>query len=187
MKRILLMSAAAAILGSGCVPAPINATFEMELVDMEDLDIPWPLCPRNENGVPTNLNCEDPSPIVIRLDARVRNFATLEPANNVRAWFNSTFPGVFFLPTQVVEAIDLPGGRWNQSEAAGEIYAEFSGNVEGDYHPTYHETWTDNGGLATTWMVIDELPVDDAFEAGEVQLIASIATDSAPFKLTPSR
>ena len=186
-KKLILLGAAVAL--PACSSGPVDATYNLELVPFEDLQMPWTGCEvDSETGELNNPNCRVSDPVIFRLDARVRDGDTLVPANNIRVWFTSPFNQIFLLPQEVLEAIEVPTTeRWNDVLDRGEIWAEFSGNYEGDYRPTYHETWTDRRGMASVWVWVDSMPVDATGKALAADLQVSIASDIEVLKMATAQ
>ena len=171
-----------------CSTGPVDATYRHQLVSFEDVPIAWTGCTiDNQTGQQENPNCQNSPPVILRLDARVRDAETELPANNVRVWFNSGYELVYLLPQEVLEAIEVPVTEgWDEVLGRGEIWAEFAGTFEGDYRPTYHETATDQNGMASVWLFIQEMPREAGGAAQETSVLVSTATSTEIFKLTPS-
>ena len=171
-----------------CSTGPVDATYRHEIVAFEDLQVNWIGCQLDqETGQQQNPNCQNGNPVIIRLDARVRDIDTELPVNNVRVWFNSAYERVYLLPQEVLEAIEIPVTEgWDEAMGRGDIWAEFAGTFEGDYRPTYHEGWTNQAGVASVWLYIEEMPRSEQGQATETSIIVSTATDVALMKLTPS-
>ncbi len=183
----LLTLALSLLLFPACSTGPVDATFRHELVAFEDIKISWQGCALDtETGAQTVPNCQNSSPVILRLDARVRDTETDLPVNNVRVWFNSGYELIYLLPQEVLEAIEVPITEgWDEVLGRGEVWAEFAGTFEGDYRPTYHETSTDQNGLATVWLYIQEMPRGPAGIAVEGSVMVSIASDVQILKLSP--
>ena len=183
--KMLLVLGVAGMLG-GCVAGPIDATYNLELAPFEDVAVPWFGCARDTStGELQNPNCRPSDPVIFRFDARVRDAETQLPQNSIRVWMTSPYSRIFLLPQEVLEAINVPNTEnWADVMNRGEIWAEFSGNYEGDYRPTYLETWTDNRGLATVWVWIDEMPLNASGQATAAEIQVSIASDTELLKLT---
>ena len=183
--KLLLPLAAAAMALGGCSTGPVDATYNYELAEFEDITVPWFGCTVDQTtGQPQNPNCTVSDPLIFRLDARVRDINTEVPANNVRIWFTSAYSDIYLLPQEVVEALSLPSeGAWNSLIDDGEIWAEFTGRLDGDYRPTYHESWTDKNGLASVWVWVNSLPTDETGSATQSELSVSIASDTALVRL----
>ena len=98
----------AALVLPACSTGPVDATFNYELVDMEDMIVPWVGCQIDQlTGQPLNPNCQVSDPVIFRLDARVRDTDTQTPGNNIRVWFTSTYGDIYLLPQEVLEAINV--------------------------------------------------------------------------------
>lgn len=171
-----------------CSTGPVDATASMEIVQFEDLKVAWQGCSLDaETGEQENPNCRNSNPLIVRVDARVRDIDTELPVNNVRVWFNSTYELIYLLPQEVLEAIEVPVTEgWDEVLARGEVWAEFAGTFEGDYRPTYHESWTDSNGMASVWLYIQEMPRNETGRSVESSIAISIATDVQYLKLAPS-
>ncbi len=171
-----------------CSTGPVDATYRHELVQFEDMQVSWMGCSLDaETGQQENPNCQNSNPIILRLDARVRDIETELPANNVRVWLNSGYELVYLLPQEVLEAIEVPITEgWDDVLGRGEVWAEFAGTFEGDYRPTYHETATDQNGMATVWLYIQEMPRAIAGTAVQTNIVVSTATSTELLVLTPS-
>ena len=181
----LLVLALAALVLPACSTGPIDATFNYELVEFEDLAVPWTGCTIDQQtGQQTNPNCELSDPVIFRLDARVRDTNTEIPGNNIRVWFTSPYNDIYLLPQEVLEAINVPsGGDWDQVIDRGEVWAEFSGRFDGNYRPNYHEGWTDRRGVASVWVWVNSMPLDETGIALQSELHVSIASDVAIMRL----
>jgi len=182
---VLLSSLIAVMFLSGCYPGPWDAPPYAILQDSEDINVAWSGCRLDQtSGLPMNPLCEPSPPVILRLDARVEDERTGDPLNNVRIWFTSGFQKIYLLPQEVLEAVDVPDtDRWQALMEDEQIFAEFSEGTDGDYRPTYHETWTDNIGVASVWIFIEEMPTDDTGVAKESGIIVSIGADSQVIKL----
>ena len=181
----LLSSLVAVVFLSGCYAGPWDAPPFAVIQDTEDLNVSWSGCRLNQtDGLPTNPLCEPSPPVILRFDARVEDERTGDPLNNVRSWFTSGYSKIYLLPQEVLEAVDVPEtDRWEALVAEGEIFAEFSEGFDGDYKPTYHETWTDSIGVASVWIFVEEMPTDDTGTAKESGIIVSIGADTQVVKL----
>jgi hypothetical protein len=181
----LLTLALAALVLPACSTGPIDATFNYELTEFEDLTIPWRGCQIDATtGLQQNPNCAVSDPVIFRLDARVRDANSLVPANNIRTWFTSPYNDIYLFPQEVLEAIQVPsGGDWDQVIDRGEIWAEFSGRFDGNYRPNYHEGWTDRRGVASVWVWVNSMPRQETGAATQTELHVSIASDTAIVRL----
>ncbi|MCO4770332.1 MAG: hypothetical protein KDA24_09910 [Deltaproteobacteria bacterium] len=184
LKKLLILAAAGLILPA-CSTGPVDATFQYEIIDFEDVQVPWVGCTIDPTtGQLTNPSCQPSPPVIFRLDARVRNEDSEIPANNIRTWFTSTYSDIYLLPQEVLEAINIPsGGDWDTVTNRGEIWAEFSGRFDGNYRPTYHEGWTDKRGMASVWVFVNSMPTDESGGVIESAIQIGIASDSAFIRL----
>lgn len=178
-KKLLILALAALVLPA-CSTGPVDATFNYELMDMEDLIVPWVGCQIDQTtGQQLNPNCQVSDPVIFRLDARVRDTDTQTPGNNIRVWFTSTYGDIYLLPQEVLEAINVPsGGDWDTVIDRGEIWAEFSGRFDGNYRPTYHEGWTDSRGVASVWVFVNTMATNEQGGVIQSQIQVNIASDS---------
>ena len=177
---------------SGCVSAPVDAPYYARILEWEeDLEVPWVGCRRaQDTGELQNPNCTESDPVIIRLDARVYDDRTLLPMNNVRIWFTSPHREIYLLPQEVLEAIELPtdpdSGWTTATQDQQELWAEFAGTFEDDYRPTYHEGYTDRSGMATVWIYVERMPIDEQGQALETQITVSIASHTQVVALKTS-
>jgi hypothetical protein len=64
------------------------------------------------------------------------------------------------------------------------VWAQFSGTWEGDYAPTFLETWTDNYGQAELWVWVQKMPLDPASgQAKQSSIMVDIGTDQMVIEL----
>jgi hypothetical protein len=187
LSRLLVLPLAMLLLPA-CSTGAVDATYQHELVQFEDFTVAWTGCTLDATtGQQDNPNCQNSNPVILRLDARVRDTETELPVNNVRVWFNSGYELVYLLPQEVLEAIEVPITEgWDDVLGRGEVWAEFAGTFEGDYRPTYHESPTDQNGVASVWLYIQEMPRNETGQASAAQITVSIASDVQIFKLTPA-
>ncbi len=187
LPRLLTLSLTLLMLPA-CSTGPVDATYRHELAAFEDFKISWLGCATDaETGQQENLACQNSNPIILRLDARVRDTESDLPVNNVRVWFNSGYELIYLLPQEVLEAIEVPVTEgWDEVLGRGEIWAEFAGTFEGDYRPTYHEGSTDQNGVATVWLYIQEMPRNAGGLATETSVTISTASDTEILRLTPA-
>ncbi len=180
-SKKLLTLAFAGLLLPACSTGPVDATYNYELAEFEDFQVPWTGCLLDQQtGQPLNPECEVAPPVIMRLDARVRDRNTQIPGNNVRIWFNSTYSDAYLLPQEVLEAINVPsGGTWDGVTDRGEVFAEFSGTWDGNYRPTYYEGWTDKNGLASVFLFINTMPTDPSGQPLQMAVTVSTASDTA--------
>jgi hypothetical protein len=160
MKARLPLLLFPAMLLSACNFGPWEAPYTADLIVPEDLQIPWFACQLDPTtGLPQTPGCTNSGSIAFPLSVQVVDPNTLEPYNNVRISVASTYEEVYILPQEVIEAVQLPDtSNWNNIEQDGRVYAEFSGNWEGDYRPTYFEGWTDRNGRMKVWIWVDSMP-----------------------------
>lgn len=191
MRSYLVLFAMLSIvaLGTACDNGPWDAPPGSEIVELEDIRVAWFGCVLEPTtGEPQNPNCEPSAPVQIPVTAQVRNSDSLEPLNNVRISFTSGFGSIYLLPQEVIEAIALPDTEnWADIMSSGEIWAEFTGEWEGDYRPTYYETWTDSNGLVQFWIWVDSMPVDATGNPKDTMIRADIGVDHKFFKLSSSQ
>ena len=179
-SKKLLILAFAALLLPACATGPVDATYNYEIVEMDDFQLPWTGCLLDQQtGQPLNPECEPSPPVIVRLDARVRDSLTNIPANNVRIWFNSAYSDAYLLPPEVLEAIEIPsGGNWDTVTNQGEVWAEFSGTWDGNYRPTYFEGWTDKNGLASAFLFVNTMPTNPTGQPIQMTVTVSTASDT---------
>jgi len=162
MKARLPLLLLPTLLLSACNFGPWDAPYTARLVVPEDLSVPWFSCAIDPTtGQAQVEGCVNSGSVVFPVTVSVVDNDTELPLNNVRISASSTFNEIYLLPQDVIEAVQLPDTtNWNTVDGSGQIYAEFSGNWEGDYKPTYLETWTDRHGRLTVWVWINSFPVD---------------------------
>jgi len=184
---LTLLSIAAFSLG--CDTGPWDAPPGSEIQDVEDIRVPWFGCLQDPTtGENQSPSCVDSAPVQIPITVQVLSGASGVPLNNIRIAFSSGYSEVLLLPQQVIEALEVPpGGSWESVVSNGEIWAEFTGSWEGDYRPTYYETWTDNHGLARFWIWVERMPKDATGTAKDSFVLADIGVHQLIIKLTSSQ
>lgn len=190
MKHALLFFAVVAIATTGCNAGPWDAPPGSVISDVEDVKVAWFGCVLNpETGEAQSPNCDinQPSPpVIFPYRVAITNEDTELPVNNVWVRASSGFADIYILPQEVIEALALPDTEnWNEIAESGEVWAQFSGDFEGDYRPTFLETWTDNNGQIDFWVWVQKLPVDpQSGQAKESGIMLDIGVDSAVVALT---
>ena len=169
----------------GCDAGPWEAPPYAEISDIEDINVSWTACRLDPlTGGPMTPGCENDPPVILPLNIMVRDARNGSPLNNVKIWYASGYHKIYVLPQEVLEAIDLPDtDRWAYLTDRGDIFAEFSGSLDGDYRPTYHEGWTNANGLSSVWLYIEEMPTDDGGQIMESGVMISIGVDTLAVKL----
>ncbi|MEE2829300.1 MAG: hypothetical protein VX498_08940 [Myxococcota bacterium] len=177
------------VVSSACDTGPWDAPPGSEIAEVEDIEVSWFGCLLDPvTGAQQNPNCEISPPVQIPVTVLVQNATTLVPLNNIRITFTSGFTDVYLLPQEVIEAIALPDTEsWAAIMSNGEIWAEFSGQWEGDYRPTYYETWTDNNGLAEFWVWVERMPQDPTGLPKETFVRADIGVHHTFISLTSAQ
>lgn len=178
-----------AVLSTGCDTGPWDAPPGSEIQETEDLRVPWFGCLTDPaTGQSQTPDCQDSNPVQIPVTIQVLDGNSSLPLNNIRIAFTSGYGEVLLLPQEVIEALAVPeGGSWDQVVADGEIWAEFTGTWDGDYRPTYYETWTDNQGLARFWVWVEAMPKDATGTAKDSFILADIGVHQTIIKLTSSQ
>lgn len=193
MNHVLKLSllggllAAGGLLGGcqGPYPAPANAEF----ADLEDLEVPWYACLRDPTtGEKLNPTCEDPRPIAIRLDAFVHDPETGYGYNNVRVSFSSGYNDIFVLPAQAMPQLDYPDTQGWQNIPPEDVYADFQDDKGWEdtvgYGSTYAEVATDSQGVASVFVWVEGMPVDEAGQVGGAAIFISSGVETKRIKLT---
>jgi len=185
----LLTLLSIAALTAGCDTGPWDAPPGSEIQDIDDLRVPWFGCLQDPTtGANQAENCQDSGPVQIPVTIQVLDGNSSLPLNNIRIAFTSGYNDILLLPQEVIEALAVPeGGSWDQVVSDGEIWAEFTGEWDGDYRPTYYETWTDNQGLARFWIWVEAMPKDATGTAKDSFVLADIGVHQAIIKLTSSQ
>ncbi len=174
---------------TGCANGPWNAPPNAVFLEQDDVKVPWFGCDIDaDTGLPSNPNCEPSDAVIFPLNISVLDVDTQQPLNNVRVSFTSIWHEIYVMPQEVLEAVTLPDTeRWSDFDAGDETFAEFSGNFEGDYRPTFHDTWTDENGVARTWVYVDSLPQDDTGREIESSILVDMGIDMYIIVLQPSQ
>lgn len=189
MKLLHLLPLAALLpaCSLGPWPAPPGATIEMI---EDDITVPWFPC---TDVIP---DCVE-SQFLIHTSVRVEDELG-DPLNNVEVAFTSMWQDVFFVPQSVIQAVDYPStSSWAAIESSGDVYAELTGEFDGDYRPTYFETATDRNGRSEVWIWVESLPINlsQAGQAGGgggaavlqpigVSILVDIGADSRALELS---
>jgi hypothetical protein len=170
---------------TGCATGPFEAPPTAEFGEATDLIVPWFGCAVDEETGLVDPNCEPSPPVIFPLSIYVIDTTTELPVNNVRVTFTSLWSGVYVMPQSVIEAVVIPDTEnWSSVESGGEVFAQFSGDYEGSYQPTFHDTWTDSAGRARTWVFVDTMPVDTEGAVGESSIIVDMGVETLLFRLT---
>ena len=181
--HVAILSILAVILLAGCDNGPWDAPPNAKIQEVDAFQVSWFGCQTDPiTGEPLNENCdlEQPSPpVIFPLTLSVYDEETGTPINNVWMRVTSGFQDIYLLPQEVIEAIALPDTEnWSDIGASEEVWAQFSGTWEGDYKPTFLETWTDNNGQADLWVWIQRMPLDPASgQAKQSSIMVDIGTD----------
>jgi len=186
-KLLTLLSIA--VLVTACDTGPWDAPPGAEIQDIDDLRVAWFGCLQDPTtGENQSPSCVDSDPVQIPLTVQVLDTNSRVPLNNIRIAFTSGFGSIYLLPQRVIEALEVPNTEsWDEVVADGEIWAEFTGSWEGDYRPTYYETWTDNHGIARFWIWVEALPKDPTGAAKDSFILADIGVHQLTIKLTSSQ
>jgi hypothetical protein len=185
----LLTLLSLAVLGTACDTGPWDAPPGSEIQAVEDIRVSWFGCVVDPTtGELQNPACEPSPPVQIPMVMQVMDSGSGVPLNNIRISFTSGYGEIYLLPQEVIEAISLPDTEnWAEIMQDGEIWAEFTGSWEGEYRPTYYETWTDNNGLARFWIWVNEMPLDATGNPKDTFVRADIGVDHKFVKLTSSQ
>lgn len=187
MKLLLVLLTLLMFVLSGCATGPFDAPPSAKFGDVEDIIVPWFSCPINETSGEVEEGCAESDAVIFPLSIFVLDKDTDLPINNVRVTFTSLFKDIYVMPQSVIEAVVLPESeRWSDVAAGGEVFAQFSGNFEGDYRPTFHDTWTDGAGRARTWVVVQRMPTDAVGQVVESTIIIDMGIETLAFKLQSS-
>jgi len=185
----ILCGLALCVAVTSCANGPWPAPPGAEIGELVDIKVAWFACQVDPlTGIPLNENCdiEQPSPpVIFPLTIYVQDGNTEDPINNIWVEVTSGFHDVYLLPQEVIEAVIYPDtDRWQDVAGSDEIWAQFSGSFEGDYKPTYLQTYTDNNGLAKLWVWVQRMPVDSqSGQAKESSILVDIGVDSAVINL----
>ena len=176
------------VFAMGCDVGPWDAPPGAQIAEVEDIRVAWFGCILDPTtGQPQNPSCEPSAPVQIPMTVQVIDPDTEIPLNNIRISFSSGYGEIYLLPQEVIEALAIPDSeRWG-TIADGEVWAELTGSWEGDYRPTYYETWTDNNGLATFWIWVNEMPTDATGNPKDTFVRADIGVYHTFIKLTSSQ
>ncbi len=185
MKQTLAILSALVVCVSvaSCANGPWQAPPGTVIGEIEDIKVAWFACqidPLTGAAVNPNCNVEQPSPpVIFPLTIQLQDEETELPVNNVWVDITSGFSDIYLLPQEVIEAVVLPDTpNWQDIAGSDEVWAQFSGTFEGDYRPTYLQTWTDNNGLVQLWVWVQRMPVDtQAGQAKESSILIDIGVD----------
>lgn len=152
MKLLHLLPLAALLPACSVGPWPAPPGAVIEMIE-DDISVPWFPC---TDAIP---DCVE-SQFLVHTSVRVEDELG-EPLNNVEVSFTSMWNDVYFVPQSVIQAVEYPStARWAEVENSGDVYAELTGEFDGDYRPTYFETATDRNGRSDIWIWIESLPVN---------------------------
>ena len=184
LKFVLLSAVAPMMVACG---GPFPAPYQSEIAPIDDIEFPWPGCRLDPfTGQKIQPSCEDPEPMILRIDMLVRNIDSLIGYNNVRVSFNTSYHDIYVLPPEVIQAVDTPSSSsgWNSIDSS-EVWAEFSGTLDGDYAPTYGQTATNNAGVASAFLWVQSLPADESGAVKGAVMYVSTGNDYMKVKLKP--
>ncbi len=184
MKLLLVPMTLLMFALSGCATGPFDAPPTAVFGDTEDLTVPWFGCVIDEDtGLPSD-TCFDSDPVVFPLSIYVTDETTDLPINNIRVTFTSMWPDIYVMPQSVIEAVVIPDTEnWSTVANGGEVFAQFSGDFEGGYKPTFHDTWTDSAGRARTWVFIERMPQDTTGQVVESTILVDMGVETLAVKL----
>jgi len=179
----VVLSGLLALALAGCDNGPWDAPPNSQIKDIEDIKVAWFGC-----GTDAEPGCVESGAVVFPLTAIVVDQYE-EPLNNVRVTYASGWNEIYLLPREVIEALALPDTeRWTEIADSGQVWAQFSGNLEADYYPTFFEGWTEGNGTAEVWVWIDSMPTDaQTGQAKEAGILIDIGVDQLAVKLQPSQ
>jgi hypothetical protein len=187
--HVAVCSVVAIILLAGCDNGPWAAPPGSVIQEIDAYQISWFGCQVDPlTGEPLSAACdiEQPSPpVIFPLTLNVYDEVTEYPVNNVWLRVTSGYADIYLLPQEVIEALALPDTEnWSDIGATAEVWAQFSGTWEGDYAPTFLETWTDNYGQAELWVWVQKMPLDPASgQAKQSSIMVDIGTDQMVIEL----
>jgi hypothetical protein len=174
---------------ASCASGPWQAPPGTLIGEQEDIKVAWFACqidPITGDALNPNCDLEQPSPpVIFPLTIFLYDEETDLPVNNVWVEITSGFHDIYLLPQEVIEAVIYPDTEnWQDVAGSDEIWAQFSGSFEGDYRPTYLQTFTDNNGLARLWVWVQTMPVDlQAGQAKEAGILIDIGVDKVSVTL----
>lgn len=181
--HVAVLSVIAVILLAGCDSGPWDAPAGTVIQEIDSFQVSWFGCqvdPATGEALNPTCDLEQPSPpVIFPITINVFDEETEWPVNNVWVRISSGFKDIYLLPQEVIEAIALPDTEnWSDIEATEEVWAEFSGTWEGDYKPTFLETWSDNNGQAQVWVWVQMMPLDPASgQAKQSSVMVDIGVD----------
>lgn len=181
--HVAICSVLAVILLAGCDSGPWEAPPGTMIQEIDSFQVSWFGCqldPLTGESLSPGCDIEQPSPpVVFPMTINLYNEESGVPVNNVWVRVSSGFHDIYLLPQEVIEAIALPDtDNWSDIANTDEVWAEFSGTWEGDYKPTFVETWTDNYGQAEVWVWIQKMPLDPASgQAKQSSIMIDIGVD----------
>lgn len=184
MRLLLFLLTLLMFVLSGCATGPFDAPPSATFSDVEDIIVPWFGCTIDDvTGLP-DPECRESDPVIFPLSIYVEDEDTNLPINDVRVTFTSLWGDIYVMPQSVIEAVVLPNSeRWSDVDAGGEVFAQFSGQYEENYQPTFHDTWTDAAGRARTWVFIERMPQDEAGQVVESTILIDMGVETVAFKM----
>ena len=181
--HVAILSILAVFLLNGCDNGPWDAPPGAVIEEIDAFQIAWFGCqidPTTGQAISPNCDIEQPSPpVIFPLTINVYDEESEWPINNVWVRVSSGYSEIYLLPQEVIEAIALPDTEnWSDIASTNEVWAEFSGTWEGNYAPTFLETWTDNNGQADLWVWVQAMPTDPASgQAKTTSITVDIGSD----------
>jgi len=188
MNKLAPLLSLVVFAGVGCTNGPIFAPPGATVQPPEPPPIAWRNCLLDPlTGGVVALGCENPDPMLISMTSVALDGTTQLPLNNVRMSYTSGYSGIYLLPQEVVEAVEIPDTpNWQRLAGDGRLFAEFTYRFEGDYRPTYFETGTNRVGAGRVWVFINEMPFDPGTgQAAGTSIVVDIYTESALIQLQP--
>ncbi len=177
MQRLAVVVAGFALVGLTACPAPVDAPYGAVLAEMDDVELTWD---SSAAGAADYW-------FLVRADFLVYDSETNDPLNNVNIEILSGYPGIYILPTGVINVETCPEGdqQWQQYCAdEGQTWADLTGSFNDALKPLYYKGYTNANGVESVWLWIEDMPEDENGDAGDTQVWATIGVDSTYLAIT---
>jgi hypothetical protein len=178
-RLLLALSTLGLVLATACGD-PLDAPPGAEITTIESMTVFWD---PTWDGDPEYW-------ALARVDFYVSDPLEGTPYNNVTIEIMSGYEGVYILPTGVINVANCPSGEGQWATYCGDpnqTWGELTGDFNDSLRPTFYRGYTDNRGVETIWIWIEDMPVSGDAEGGTVGVVsvtASIGVHSIVIDIT---
>jgi len=175
---LLLLAGGSLVFATACA-APVNAPSTAVLGEVEDFMVSWDAAWWDSAN----------HWALYRVDFTVYDDQENVPYNNVVIEVFSGFERVYVLPTGVINVANCPQGegQWDTyCSDPNQTWGELTGDFNNALTPTFYRGYTDSRGVESVWIWIEDMPVDEEENVGNVSITASIGVDTSGFEIMPA-